>query len=207
MQRDGAVLIQVPFYTPQADIDRFLKEKNQWLQQKILQQQVRKDDQQARAFIPGERFPYLGETYMLKIDERADAGEALTFTGREFLLRRHALSGIRILFHLWYQKQARLHLEERVRHFSALMGLFPRKVTVNNARSRWGSCSPDNRLTFAWRLIMAPPSVIDYVVIHELCHMKVRNHSRDYWQLVEHLLPGHKQQRIWLKNHGHRLAI
>ena len=201
------MLIQVPFYTPQADIDRFLKEKNQWLQQKILQQQVRKDDQRARAFIPGERFPYLGETYMLKIDDRADAGDALTFTGREFLLQHHALSGIRILFHLWYQKQARLHLAERVRHFSVLMGLSPRRVIVNNARSRWGSCSPDDRLTFAWRLIMAPPSVIDYVVIHEMSHMKIRNHSRDYWHLVEQILPDYKKQRGWLKDHGHRLAI
>ncbi|MCX5857776.1 MAG: SprT family zinc-dependent metalloprotease [Deltaproteobacteria bacterium] len=207
VQRDGTVLIQVPFYTPQADIDRFLKEKKQWLQQKILQQQARKNDQQTRAFIPGERFPYLGETYVLKMDGGTDAGEALTFTGREFLLRRHALSGIRILFHLWYQKRALLHLEERVRHFSRLMGLSPRGVTISNARSRWGSCSPDNQLTFAWRLIMAPPNVIDYVVIHELSHIKIRNHSRDYWRLVERILPGCKEQKIWLKDHGHRLTI
>lgn len=207
VKRDGTVLIQVPFYTPQAQIDRFLREKKQWLQQKILQQQSRRKDQQPRAFVSGERFPYLGETYVLKIHEGTDAGEALIFTGREFLLRRHALRGIRIHFHLWYQKQARLHFEERVSHFSRLMGLFPQGVTISNARSRWGSCSPGNQLTFAWRLIMAPPDVIDYVVIHELSHMKIRNHSRDYWRLVERILPGYKEQRIWLKDHGHRLTI
>jgi predicted metal-dependent hydrolase len=205
--RDGTVRIQVPFYTPQADIDRFLKEKNQWLRQKILQQQAKKRDQKPRAFIPGERFPYLGETYVLRLDERAVDGEALTFTGQEFLLQHHALGGSRTLFHLWYQKQARLHLEERVRHFSRLMGLTPQGVSINNARSRWGACSPDNRLTFAWRLIMAPPDVIDYVVVHELSHIRIRNHSRDYWRLVEHSLPGCREQRAWLKDHGHRLAI
>jgi predicted metal-dependent hydrolase len=207
VQRDGAVIIHVPFHTPQADIDRFMKEREQWLRRKILEQQAKKNDQQARAFIPGERFLYLGESYVLNLDERADAGKALIFNGREFLLQRHALHGVRVLFHLWYQKQARLHLEERVHYFSRMMGLSPQGVAIGNARSRWGSCAPDNRLTFAWRLIMAPPDVIDYVVVHELSHIKIRNHSRDYWRFVEHMLPGCKRQRGWLKDHGHRLAI
>jgi len=207
VERDGTVLVRVPFHTPQTDIDRFLKEKNQWLQKIIGRQQKHNHDRQVRSFIPGEKFPYLGENYVLKIHERIDADGALTFTGREFLLGRDALSGARILFHLWYQKQARVHLKERVRCLSGLLGLSPRGVAVNNARSRWGSCSPEDRLRFTWRLIMAPAEIIDYVVVHELCHMKIRNHSRDYWRLVEHILPDHKKHKAWLKDHGHLLTL
>lgn len=205
VERDGTVLVRVPIHTPQTDIDRFLNEKNQWLQKIVDRQQKHNHDRQSRSFVPGERFPYLGENYALKMQD--DANGALTFTGREFVLGRDALRGARILFHLWYQKQARVHLEERVRCFSGLLGLFPRGVAVNHARSRWGSCSSDDRLTFAWRLIMAPAEIIDYVVVHELCHMKIRDHSRDYWRLVEHILPGHKKHRAWLKDHGHLLTL
>jgi predicted metal-dependent hydrolase len=204
---DGTVVIQVPVHTSQADIDRFLKEKKQWLLKTISRQRKQNHDRPVRAFITGERFPYLGESYPLTIHERDDSDGALTFTGREFLLGRDAIRGARIIFHLWYQKQVRVHLEERVRHFSGRLGLTPAGVAVGNARSRWGSCSPDNRLRFAWRLIMAPTGIIDYVVVHELCHMKIRNHSHDYWRLVERILPDHKKQRAWLRDHGYLLTL
>jgi len=203
---DGTVIIQVPFQASEADIDRFVKEKKQWLLRTIDRQRQRNHDRRAPAFIPGERLDYLGGSYPLILRERDDPGDALTFNGCQFLLKAGALGAARILFHLWYQKQARTHFEERVLHFSALLGTAPEGIAVNNARSRWGSCSPDNRLAFTWRLIMAPPGIIDYVVVHELCHMKIRNHSRDYWRLVEQILPDHKRRRAWLKDHGHLLT-
>jgi len=207
VEKDGTVLVRVPLRVVQADIDRFLKEKKQWLLRAIGRQQKQNHDRPARAFIPGEWFDYLGGTYPLQIGERNDPGDALTFTGREFLLRRDALGGVRVLFHLWYQKQARVHLDDRVRRFSGLLGLSPAGVVVHNARSRWGSCSPEDRVRFTWRLIMAPPEIIDYVVVHELCHMKIRDHSRDYWGLVQSVLPDYKKRRAWLKDHGHLLTL
>ena len=207
VQRSGAVIVRVPMRTAQADIDRFLAEKNQWLQKTLDRQRRHNHDRCIREFAAGESFPYLGETYVLKVEDGAYPGDALIFTGREFMLNPDALKGARVLFHLWYQRQARIHFGERVRFFGGRMGLFPRTVVLNNARSRWGACSTDDRLTFAWRLILAPRAVVDYVVVHELCHMKVRNHSRDYWRLVENVYPNHRPCRIWLKDHGHLLTL
>jgi hypothetical protein len=207
VEGDGTVIIRVPYRTPSSDIDCFFREKRQWLLKTIGRRQQRNSDRPVRSFIPGERFDYLGDGFPLNLRKCDDPGEALAFTGREFLLKPAALSQVRVLFLLWYQKQARLHLEGRVRSFSAMLGLSPSRVSIHNARSRWGSCSPDDRLRFTWRLIMAPPAIIDYVVVHELCHMTVRNHSGRYWRLVEQILPDYKQSRAWLRDHGHRLML
>jgi predicted metal-dependent hydrolase len=207
IRRDGSVVIQAPFRTPLTEIDHFYEDKKQWLQKKIAHRQRQKQTRQPRTYQTGERFLYLGSFYPLTLLEERPAAQSLTFTGQEFILSSDRPDGNRVLFGLWYQRQARAHLEERVRHFSRFVQRFPSAVGLSNARSRWGSCSPENRLTFAWRLIMAPPEVIDYVVVHEVSHMVVRNHSGDYWRLVEHILPDYKGQRAWLKEHGHRLVI
>lgn len=207
VKRDCSVLVQVPFHTGHAEIDRFFNEKKQWLQQKIHQQLQRNQEQRDRVFIPGERFPYLGESYPLKVTGPDESNNALIFTGREFILKQNALKGARILFCLWYQERAKRYLKDRVRHYSALTGLFPRDIAIGNARRRWGTCSADSRLTFAWRLIMAPVPVIDYVIVHELCHIRICNHSRDYWCLVEEILPGYRQYAAWLKDRGHLLTL
>lgn len=207
IKRDGTVLIQVPYRTPQRDIDRFFAEKKQWLQKKIAQQQERQAEKQHKTFRSGEPFLYLGKTYPLRIEDRQSRPETLTYTGREFILSSDALPGARVLFLLWYQKKAREYIAARVAHFSRVLRLSPRAVAINQARSRWGSCSADNCLTFTWRMIMAPPEVIDFIVVHELSHMKIRNHSRDYWRFMESILPGYKEQRIWLRENSHLLMI
>jgi hypothetical protein len=204
---NGEVVIQVPEHTSQADIDRFFQEKRQWVLKTLGRQHTRNHDRHVRTFVPGEWFPYLGLSYPLVMRERDDPGDLLTFTGHEFLLGRHALRTARVLFLLWYQKQARTHLEERVHHFGERLGMAPAGVLVGNTQSRWGSCSPENYLRFAWRLIMAPAEIIDYVVVHELCHLKIRNHSHDYWRLVEQIIADYRKRRTWLRDYGHRLTL
>jgi hypothetical protein len=204
---DQAAVIRVPLRTTQAEIDRFIQDKSVWLQREILRQRELNSQRQSRSFISGERFLYLGDAYVLKNSENTGQGDALVFTGSEFRLRRDALPAARLLFHLWYMNRARVHMDERVRHFSGLLRLPVCGVAIGNAKGRWGSCSQDNRLRFCWRLIMAPRAVIDYVIVHELCHTKVRNHSRAYWRLVESILPDFGHCRKWLKDNGHLLRI
>ncbi len=203
----GSVLVRVPYRTPQREIDCFLAEKQQWLRKKIARELERQGEKRPRMFGPGESFLFLGEPFPLRVDEGGGRPEALAFTGREFVLSGDARPGARALFFLWYQRRAQEYIPQRVDHFSRALGLLPRTVSIGRARCRWGSCSADHRLAFTWRLIMAPPEVIDYVVVHELAHMRIPNHSRDYWAFVESVLPDYGKRRDWLKEKGHLLSL
>lgn len=203
----GSVLVRVPYRTPQREIDGFLAEKQQWLRKKIARELERQGEKRPRMFRPGESFLFLGESFPLRVDEKGGRPEALAFTGREFVLSGDARPGARALFFLWYRRKAQEYIPERVDHFSRTLGLSTRAVVIGRARCRWGSCSADRRLAFTWRLIMAPPAVIDYVVVHELAHMRIPNHSRDYWAFVESVLPDYGNRRDWLKEKGHLLSL
>lgn len=203
----GTVTVRVPARTPPAEIDRFLAGKGAWLKKTLDRLDRDSRDLQVHAFTAGERFPYLGREYALRIAAHDNAHGALLFTGRDFVLRPEARAEARRAFEEWYRRQARLYFQQRVRRIGGRLGLEPAGVSVGDARSRWGSCSPGDRLRFSWRLLLAPPDIIDYVVVHELCHMRIRNHSHRYWRLVERAVPDYRQHRAWLREHGRRLQL
>ena len=128
------------------------------------------------------------------------------FSSSQFVLARDRMHQGRQLFIEWYKKRSREYIEEMVNRYSQTLGLNPGGIRISNALCRWGSCSSDNHLSFSWRLIMAPCSIIDYVVVHELTHMKEKNHSMRFWGLVAKTIPDYKKQRLWLKENGHLLT-
>jgi hypothetical protein len=87
------------------------------------------------------------------------------------------------------------------------LGLVYASLRITSARRRWGSCGPKGTLNFSWRLVMAPPPVIDYVIVHELAHLEIRNHSRLFWERVARWSPDYKQQQAWLKANGRLLSL
>ena len=106
-----------------------------------------------------------------------------------------------------YKKQARQNIPERVGELSTLTGLPFKAVKITSARKRYGSCSSSNKLTFSWRLLLAPEKVLDYVIIHELAHTVEKNHSKRFWGKVSELMPDYKPAHIWLKRNGASLNI
>jgi predicted metal-dependent hydrolase len=107
----------------------------------------------------------------------------------------------------WYVREAGEHIEARVRHWSEVVGRFPTRVLIRNQRQRWGSCAPDGTLRFNWRIVLAEPAIMDYVVVHELSHLAVRNHSQRFWLEVERTLPDYKERRARLKAVGPLLTL
>lgn len=102
----------------------------------------------------------------------------------------------------FFKEQARADLIDRVAHHSVSLGVKPERIQVKELRSRWGSCSSDGVLSFSWRLILAPPHVLDYLAAHEVAHLREMNHSRKFWALVRKAMPDFERGRDWLHEHG-----
>jgi hypothetical protein len=102
----------------------------------------------------------------------------------------------------WLREAARAALCDRVEHYATLLGRKPRRLTLRDPRSRWGSCASSGDLMFSWRLVMAPEDVLDYVVAHEVAHLAEMNHAAPFWQVVQRLCPGFEAPREWLRTNG-----
>jgi predicted metal-dependent hydrolase len=202
---DGRVTVRAPRRATQAEIERFVLEKQSWIEAKLEEVRRRASQRPARAFTGGESLPYLGRLYPLEIVPQARP--ALRFTGDRFLLAQSAQTRARETFTAWYRARAREVIEERARLLASRFGLRYETLRITSARTRWGSCSSRGTISFAWRLVMAPLPVIDYVVIHELAHLVERNHSSRFWARVSSMLPDYKENVAWLKKNGHLLTL
>lgn len=106
-----------------------------------------------------------------------------------------------------YRHAAKEYITKRADYFADQLGVTYNTITIRDQKTRWGSCSSKGNLSFNWRLILAPPKVLDYVVVHELCHRREMNHSPRFWALVESVMPDYKQHRKWLKDNGDKLVL
>jgi predicted metal-dependent hydrolase len=109
----------------------------------------------------------------------------------------------------WLKREARMRIGERAEEYAHVLGVHPKRITIRDTSSRWGSCSSARTLSFSWRLILAPPFVLDYVVAHELCHLREMNHGPRFWRLVRSIVPNLERPQAWLSENGallHRYA-
>ena len=106
-----------------------------------------------------------------------------------------------------YREAAKEYFPKRAAYYAYLLGVSYDRIRIAGQKTRWGSCSSNKTLSFNWKLMLAPPKVLDYVVVHEICHLREMNHSPRFWALVESLMPDYKQQRKWLKENGHTLEL
>lgn len=106
-----------------------------------------------------------------------------------------------------YRKAAKDYFTARVVYYHALTGGVYTSITIRDQKSRWGSCSSRGTLSFNYRLMFAPPRVLDYVVVHELCHLTHMDHSKNFWNMVEQIMPDYRTYKQWLRDHGHELTL
>lgn len=195
----GEVIVSAPTAAPLPEITRFVQQKRHWIEKHLLRQRQALRGSQPREYVSGDEVQWLGQPLILALDHSAAhsrrCGETLFLAvdGDGLPLRKRALER-------WYIGQAAEHLPQRIEHFQALLGVRPRGLKIRHYKSRWGSCNRRGELQFNWLLMMAPAAVVDYVVVHELAHLRHFNHSPAFWQLVGTVLPDYPQQRGWLKN-------
>jgi predicted metal-dependent hydrolase len=191
--------------TIEQDPETLLADNASW----VLEKKTKFDRYRAaipdRTFEAGEQFPYFGENHELIVESRQKS-EIVDETIR---LRRCAVeqSTVERALRNFYRREAREHFSDRLEHFAGEMGLAYDNVQIRNQRTRWGSCSTNGTISLNWRLMMAPPDIIDYVVVHELAHLQEPNHTTEFWRLVGEYDPNYAKHSDWLDDNSARLIF
>jgi hypothetical protein len=202
--RDGCLVVRAPRLLGTPEVEHFIVSKQNWIDRHVAAALARRHSHPAKRFIDNEEFLYLGRAYKLTlVDESATP---LVFE-EGFLLLRPFRSCGRPVFSAWYKERAVEFLGARAKALAGQMAVTFGRMRLTDGSRRWGSCTAANDLRFNWRLIMAPQDVIDYVVIHELMHIRHKNHSPAFWLAVAEYCPQYSCHRAWLRSNGHRLTI
>lgn len=203
------VVISVPKLLSDARIKDLLIKKSAWIKKKLIDH-AQIPMPKAKEFVNGESFQYLGKNYRLKVIQGAEAGVKLNRGYIEVTTKKSVKAAdkmIREQLINWYMDLAIVRFKEKTFKYAKQLGVIPKSIAVRDYKSRWGSCSVKGDISFNWRVILAPQQIVDYVVVHELCHMIEHNHSPNYWRLVNKVMPNHQECRNWLKTYGTYLKI
>jgi len=200
---EGELVVRAPLRAPEAWILALVKEKRAWIEKKVAEAKNRPAPG-IRRFAAGEAFLFLGKTYALEVLAGSDAPVSL---GDRFFIGDQRLPECRDLLIAWYVQKAKEILPARVAGIAAILDYVPKKIRISDAKRRWASCSTTGTLSFSWRLVLAPPEVIDYVVVHELVHLRQPDHSDRFWKKVEEAMPEYADHRRWLRENERMLAL
>lgn len=205
VERDGSLVLTAPPDVADARLERFAKQKRSWIYQKLAAKEALSPALPVRRYVTGEGFPYLGRSYRLQLVAEQDA--AVKLEGGRFKMRRDAVAQGRAAMIRWYTARAQPWLAARVARDAGRARVALSAVTVQDLGFRWGSCGKGGRLYFHWQSILLPPRIVDYVVVHELVHLREPHHTPAFWRGVERLMPDWEQRRRWLAEHGHELMV
>lgn len=202
---NAELVVRAPMRTSLEYIRDLVGRKSSWIDKK--QKWILKNGSPAKSkeFVDGEEFLYLGESYKLKIDYCDNIKlEDFLYFPEKYLLKSD-FSRAKIV--AWYKQEAKSIITERANLYSRLTGWRFKSISIRSAETRWGSCGAKGSINFAWKLVMAPLEVIDYVVVHELAHLVERNHSARFWNKVRTVFPDYKTRRKWLSDNRTKFRI
>ncbi|MFC4559048.1 M48 family metallopeptidase [Virgibacillus kekensis] len=190
-------------------LKNLLSKKAPWILGKLNELNQVEASIMPKEFVSGEKLPYLGRNYRLKVHREAVENATLSFYQGKFIatvpkkwsqeevqdtLEKH-------LIH-WYRERGAQKLQERATAYEKLMGVKANSISLRTQHKRWGTCTPDGDIYINWRLIMAPVKVLDYVIVHELAHLRIQDHSPEFWKIVKSILPNYETSKEWLRVNG-----
>ncbi|MCL2674955.1 MAG: M48 family metallopeptidase [Defluviitaleaceae bacterium] len=200
--RDGQLEVRAPLNVSKNEIERFIALKSNWITDKLRQSSTQLAQRETFELSYGSNVLYRSKLCPIE----AKSGSQIGFDGSCFYMPLSLQpSEIKAACVKIYRLLAKQYIPERVRAIAAGMGVVPSRVSINGAKTRWGSCSSKKSLNFSWFLMMADDTVIDYVIIHELAHITQMNHSAKFWEVVAATMPDYNIQRAALKQLQQRL--
>ena len=195
LDKDGVPVIKAPYSAPAEIIDRFYNNKKDWVEAQIEKYTAREAERRKVLDSDVKMLTLFGREYPVTHENRPYGFDWMTFN-----LPDESFAELKPYIISIYRRIALADIPQRVRKYAQMIGVSPSAVKINSASTRWGSCSAKASLNFSWKLILAPDDVIDYVVVHELCHIKHMNHSPEFWSEVGKIVPDWREKRESLKD-------
>lgn len=205
---DNRIEVRSPGRTPVEAIYQFVASTTPWIRKRLAKNQTRAPVRTLR-FVDGESIPFKGST----IELCATSGRRTHFDPERKVLyvpeekrpgaKERCVKAASVV--RFFEREARHCFENLIERYAPIVGRAPVAVTVRGMKSRWGSCSAAGRISLNWRILCAPPEAAEYLVVHEMCHLIHRNHSKHFWASVEKAMPGFKEARKILKQTGSRI--
>jgi len=201
----GQLIVRAPHDIPMMQINKFINQKSDWIykkQQQIIERNNQYEKQ--REFKDGKVIMFLGKEYEMRLNGRIKP-MAVNENFLEFPFKY--IDNAEAYLIKWYKKNAKEIFIPRIERYAQKLNLRYKKIGITSAKKRWGSCNTKGNINFSYRLIMTTIDVIDYVIMHELMHLKQMNHSNRFWANLEEFIPDYKQKRKWLKDNQHRFIL
>jgi predicted metal-dependent hydrolase len=210
IERDGLISVRPPKRMTPEQVDSIVLRKRMWIYRNLADWRDLNATRVVREWVNGEAFPYLGSSYRLLLVGKQD--EALKLKEGRFCLLRSVVDqggkdAAHQAFQEFYEEKGRERLSKRVAALAAKVGVQPGSISVKELGYRWASCLSDGDLHFHWKCMMAPGTIIDYIVVHELCHLRHRDHSAAFWNEVDKILPDYRERKEWLRARGAELDL
>lgn len=212
IERDGRICVRAPHATSDSAVADIVRRKRRWIYQNLAEWRDLNATRILREYRNGEGFLYLGRSYRLLLVSPDEQADPLQLKNGRFCLRRDlaeqgGVTAARAAFRAFYIARGRDRVVERVHYFAPKVGAVAGKITLRELGHRWGSYAPSGNLAFHWKCLMAPASVLDYLIVHELCHFHHRDHSTAFWNEIDKVLPRYLEQKEWLRKNGAALDV
>jgi hypothetical protein len=210
IERNGIIAVRPPIHLSPDQVDAVVDSKRLWIYRNLAEWRDLNATAVVREWVNGETFLYLGRAYRLSLVETQSYDLKLNegrFCLSHALISQGGASAAEKAFEAFYIEKGEKWVGDRITHLASKVGVKPMRVTIKNLGYRWGSCTSNNSLAFHWKIMMAPPKIIDYIVVHELCHIHHRDHSEAFWNEIDKVMPDYRERKAWLKKHGAGLDL
>lgn len=207
---NGYVEVHVPKGMSDERVILALEGKWDWIQQKLKEMKDRTHGPTVKTYEHGESFLYLGKEYPIQITQDTEIQQDYAVFEEEKLhifVKQHEDEKIKQALKRFYYQQCKMLVERSIKSYQNNFKVKPRSIKITDNKTNWGTCDSKLQLTFNWKLAMAPQKVIDYVVVHEMCHMVHLNHDRSFWRLVGKIIPDYEQQENWLALSSWKMTV
>jgi predicted metal-dependent hydrolase len=205
IERDGQISVLAPQDFTSQQLDEVLEQKRGWIYKGLAEWEDLNATRFKREYVNGEGFLYLGRNYRLQIVVTQD--KPLQLKNGYFNLSSQSLPKAEDVFKEFYRQKGNVKLRERVSYYQNKLGVKAHDVRVLELKNRWASCSEKGNLNFHWKCMMAPLTVLDYVVVHELVHLLHKNHTTAFWNEIDKLIPDYQERKQWLKVNGAGMGL